>query len=69
MGHDNIAVTLDRYGHLMPGSEDEADGMLDTYLAAQSERVLDRARAATPQMSRREPRPDRSAARSAESCQ
>jgi integrase len=35
MGHANIAVTLDLYGHLMPGSEAEAAGLLDTYLAAQ----------------------------------
>jgi len=28
MGHANIAITLDRYGHLMPGSEDEALGSL-----------------------------------------
>jgi integrase len=34
MGHANIAVTLDLYGHLMPGSEDEAAGMLDSYLAS-----------------------------------
>jgi integrase len=26
MGHANIAITLDRYGHLMPGNEDEAAG-------------------------------------------
>ena len=32
MGHANIAITLDRYGHLMPGYEDEAAGLLDTYL-------------------------------------
>jgi integrase len=24
MGHANISITLDRYGHLMPGAEDEA---------------------------------------------
>ena len=24
MGHANIAITLDRYGHLMPGAEAEA---------------------------------------------
>ena len=24
MGHANINITLDRYGHLMPGNEDEA---------------------------------------------
>jgi integrase len=33
MGHANIAITFDRYGHLMPGHEDEAAGMLDAYLA------------------------------------
>mgnify|MGYP001226974761 CR=1 FL=1 len=32
MGHANIAITLDRYGHLMPGSEDEAAALLDLYL-------------------------------------
>jgi integrase len=26
MGHANISITLDRYGHLMPGNEDEAAG-------------------------------------------
>jgi integrase len=35
MGHANISITLDRYGHLMPGSEAEAAGLLDAYLAAQ----------------------------------
>jgi integrase len=35
MGHSTIAMTYDRYGHLMPGSEAEAAGLLDTYLAAQ----------------------------------
>jgi integrase len=35
MGHANISITMDRYGHLMPGSEDEAAGLLDTYLASQ----------------------------------
>ena len=32
MGHANIAITLDRYGHLMPGNEAEAAGLLDAYL-------------------------------------
>jgi integrase len=32
MGHANIAVTYDRYGHLMPGNEDEAAKLLDRYL-------------------------------------
>ncbi len=32
MGHSSITITLDRYGHLMPGSEAEAAGMLAAYL-------------------------------------
>jgi len=46
MGHASITVTLDRYGHLMPGSEDEAASLLDGYLDAQRERAEERARAA-----------------------
>jgi integrase len=33
MGHATIGITLDRYGHLMPGNEDEAAGLLDAHLA------------------------------------
>ena len=33
MGDANISITLDRYGHLMPGSEAEAAKVLDAYLA------------------------------------
>jgi len=32
MGHSTITVTLDRYGHLMPGNEDQAAAMLAAYL-------------------------------------
>lgn len=32
MGHANIGITLDRYGYLMPGNEDEAATLLDAYL-------------------------------------
>lgn len=32
MGHANISITLDRYGHLFPGNEEEAAGLLDAYL-------------------------------------
>jgi integrase len=32
MGHASIVITMDRYGHLFPGSEDEAAGLLDDYL-------------------------------------
>jgi integrase len=42
MGHASITVTLDLYGHLFPGSEDEAAVLLDAYL----ERAYARGRAA-----------------------
>jgi integrase len=32
MGHSSITVTLDRYGHLMPGAEAQAADMLADYL-------------------------------------
>ncbi len=35
MGHANIGITLDQYGHLLPGAEDEAAGLLDAFLARQ----------------------------------
>jgi hypothetical protein len=31
-GHSTIMITLDRYGHLMPGNEQEAAQLLDVYL-------------------------------------
>jgi integrase len=31
MGHSSVTVTYDRYGHLMPGNEDEAAALLDAY--------------------------------------
>jgi integrase len=34
MGHANISITLDRYGHLLPGAEDEAAALMDAYLTA-----------------------------------
>jgi integrase len=34
MGHASITITLDRYGHLLPGSEEEASGLVDRYLMA-----------------------------------
>jgi integrase len=48
MGHANISITLDLYGHLFPGSENEAAELLDAYLASQREREAERARAAEP---------------------
>jgi hypothetical protein len=35
MGHAKIGITLDQYGHLLPGAEDEAAGLLDAFLARQ----------------------------------
>jgi integrase len=35
MGHSSITMTLDRYGHLMPGHEGEAAAMLASYLERQ----------------------------------
>jgi integrase len=47
MGHANISTTLDRYGHLMPGSsEGEAAGLLDSYLMAERKRAEEKAREA-----------------------
>ena len=40
MGHASVTITFDRYGHLMPGNEDEATALLDAYL----ERANTRAR-------------------------
>jgi integrase len=37
MGHAGVAITYDRYGHLMPGNEAEAAGLLDAYLARAAE--------------------------------
>ena len=36
LGHSSIQITLDRYGHLMPGNEDEAVALVDAYLARAS---------------------------------
>jgi integrase len=32
LGHASVAITFDRYGHLFPGAEHEARGLLDAYL-------------------------------------
>jgi integrase len=44
MGHANIRITLDQYGHLLPGAEDQAAELLDAFLA----RSLDVGRTAAP---------------------
>ena len=38
MGHATVSITLDRYGHLLPGNEHEAVVLLDRWLAEQSQR-------------------------------
>jgi integrase len=35
MGHASITITLDRYGHLLPGNENEAATLLDQWLQTQ----------------------------------
>jgi integrase len=42
MGHSTITITLDRYGHLLPGNEHEAATLLDNWLerAHKDERLL-----------------------------
>lgn len=42
MGHATISITLDRYGHLMPGNEDEAAELLDRYLMRHAPRLRQR---------------------------
>jgi integrase len=32
MGHSSITITLDRYGHLLPGNETEAATLLESWL-------------------------------------
>jgi hypothetical protein len=32
MGHASVTLTLDRYGHMFPGNEGEAAGLLDAFL-------------------------------------
>jgi hypothetical protein len=41
MGHANIAITYDLYGHLMPGSEAEAAGLLEAFLARSAGGTVD----------------------------
>jgi integrase len=37
MGHSSVTVTFDLYGHLMPGNEREAAGLLDDFLESARE--------------------------------
>ena len=41
MGHANIRITLDQYGHLLPGAEDEAAELLDAFPARQAGAATD----------------------------
>jgi integrase len=36
VGHSSITITLDRYGHLLPGNESEAAQLLDRFLEQRS---------------------------------
>ena len=40
LGHASVVITLDRYGQLMPGNEEEAAGLLDSYLGRRRRRLL-----------------------------
>lgn len=46
LGHATIAITFDLYGHLMPGSHDEAAGLLDAFLARAADADTDATAAA-----------------------
>jgi integrase len=39
MGHASITITLDRYGHLLPGNEYQAAQLLDTWLTNNSKKA------------------------------
>ena len=39
MGHSSITITLDLYGHLLPGAEEEAAELLDGFLGRANERA------------------------------
>jgi hypothetical protein len=42
LGHSSITITLERYGHLLPGSLSEAATLLDAYLARTGEQTGER---------------------------
>lgn len=44
MGHSTITLTLDRYGHLLPGNENEAATMLENWLGGQYQAAAARSR-------------------------
>jgi hypothetical protein len=47
MGTAQSRSPFDKYGGLLPGSEEEAAGLLDAYFETQLERAVVQARAAT----------------------
>jgi hypothetical protein len=47
MGHSSIQITFDKYGGLLPGSEEEAAERLDAYFAAPLEHAAVQTRRAT----------------------
>jgi hypothetical protein len=46
LGHASISMTFDLYGHLLPGTHDEAAGLLDALLARSAGPDTDTATAA-----------------------
>lgn len=38
MGHASIVITMDRYGHRLPGELESAESKLDAYLAEHTAR-------------------------------
>ena len=51
LGHASVTITYDRYGHLMPGSEDEAVALVDAYLERSTGASAGAQRAATAPLS------------------
>jgi integrase len=47
MGHSSVTITLDRYGHLFPGNEEEAAELLDKYLSRELSRTNGKAASLT----------------------
>jgi integrase len=58
MGHASITITFDRYGHLFPGNESEAAGLLDRYLARSA--AASEPKTVTPKIRKRGQRTDQS---------
>jgi hypothetical protein len=48
LGPASISITFDLYGHLLPGTHDEATGLLDALLARSAGADTDTATAAHP---------------------